>query len=65
MVELAVGFVKGVFDILKRFTAAVDRYKAVAVRGVVGGLQKGGLQMHWGARRNTTLKQLEAVDDAP
>ncbi|QSB39174.1 hypothetical protein JTY93_23680 [Pseudomonas hygromyciniae] len=40
VVELAVGFVKGVFDILKRFTAAVDRYKAVAVRGVVGGLQK-------------------------
>ncbi|MCF5097697.1 type IV secretion protein Rhs, partial [Pseudomonas gessardii] len=65
VVELAVGFVKGVFDILKRFMGAVERYKAVAVRGVVGGLKKGGLRMHWGARRNTTLKQVEAVDDAP
>ncbi|NMY23958.1 DUF6531 domain-containing protein, partial [Pseudomonas sp. WS 5410] len=65
VVDVAVGFVKGVFDILKRFMGAVDRYKTVAVRGVVGGLKKGGLQMHWGARRNTTLKQAEALDDAP
>ncbi|MEX5543942.1 hypothetical protein, partial [Pseudomonas poae] len=40
-------------------------YKAVAVRGVVGGLKRGTMQMRWRARRNAVLRQKEAVDDVP
>ncbi|MGY2141016.1 DUF6531 domain-containing protein, partial [Pseudomonas reactans] len=47
------------------FMQAVDRYKAVAVRGVVGGLKQGRLQMRWKARQNAVLKQAEHVDDVP
>ncbi|KAA8563548.1 putative deoxyribonuclease RhsC [Pseudomonas extremaustralis] len=65
MVKAAVGFVQGVLAILTKFMQAVDRYKAVAVRGVVGGLKQGTLQMRWRARQNTVLKQKEHVDDAP
>lgn len=65
MVKAAVVFVQGVLAILTKFMQAVDRYKAVAVRGVVGGLKQGTLQMRWRARQNTVLKQKEHVDDAP
>ncbi|MDP0965268.1 hypothetical protein Q6264_30870, partial [Klebsiella pneumoniae] len=41
ILKAAVGFVKGLLEILTRFMQAVDRYKAVAVRGVVGGLKQG------------------------
>ncbi|AZE69565.1 RHS repeat-associated core domain-containing protein [Pseudomonas synxantha] len=61
----AVGFVKGVLAILTKFMQAVDRYKAVAVRGVVGGLKQGTMQMRWKARQNAVLKQKERVDDVP
>ncbi|MFC6337602.1 type IV secretion protein Rhs [Pseudomonas sp. CCM 7891] len=63
--DAAKAFIDGIFSIIKRFMAAVDRYKAVAVRGTVNGLKKGGLQMHWGARQNTALKQIESIDDSP
>jgi RHS repeat-associated protein len=65
MVKAAVGFVQGVLAILTKFMQAVDRYKAVAVRGAVGGVKQGTLQMRWRARQNTVLKQKEHVDDAP
>ncbi len=61
----AVGFVKGLLEILSKFMQAVDRYKAVAVRGVVGGLKQGTMQMRWKARQNAVLKQKESVDDVP
>ncbi|MGY2323507.1 DUF6531 domain-containing protein, partial [Pseudomonas azotoformans] len=65
ILEAAVGFVRGLLGILTKFMQAVDRYKAVAVRGVVGGLKQGRLQMRWKARQNAMLKQVEPVDDVP
>ncbi|OPA83897.1 type IV secretion protein Rhs [Pseudomonas fluorescens] len=65
MLDAAVGFVEGLLKILTRFMLAVDRYKAVAIRGVVGGVKQGTLQMRWRARQNAVLKQTEHVDDAP
>ncbi|MHA4968083.1 RHS repeat-associated core domain-containing protein [Pseudomonas extremorientalis] len=65
ILEAAVGFVKGLLAILTKFMQAVDRYKAVAVRGVVGGLKQGTMQMRWKARQNAVLKQKEHVDDVP
>ncbi|WP_241495551.1 RHS repeat-associated core domain-containing protein, partial [Pseudomonas sp. FH1] len=58
-------FVRGLLGILTKFMQAVDRYKAVAVRGVVGGLKQGRLQIRWKARQNAVLKQAEPVDDVP
>ncbi|MFK9004573.1 type IV secretion protein Rhs, partial [Pseudomonas pergaminensis] len=63
ILEAAVGFVKGLLAILTKFMQAVDRYKAVAVRGMVGGLKQGTMQMRWKARQNAVLKQKEPVDD--
>ncbi|MBP1126325.1 MULTISPECIES: RHS repeat-associated core domain-containing protein [Pseudomonas] len=65
ILDAAVGFVKSVLAILSTFMQAVDRYKAVAIRGVVGGLRQGTLQMRWRARQNAVLRQKEAVDDVP
>ncbi|MBK5479556.1 RHS domain-containing protein [Pseudomonas sp. TH21] len=65
IVKAAVGFVQSVLEILTKFMRAVDRYKAVAVRGVVGGVKQGTLQMRWRARQNAVLKQKERVDDVP
>ncbi|NWD84856.1 hypothetical protein HX891_31270, partial [Pseudomonas reactans] len=65
ILEAAVGFVRGLLGILTKFMQAVDRYKAVAVRGVIGGLKQGRLQMRWKARENAVLKQAEPVDDVP
>ncbi len=65
MLDAAVGFVEGLLKILTRFMQTVDRYKAVAIRGVVGGVKQGTLQMRWRARQNAVLKQTEHVDDAP
>ncbi|PTC29101.1 type IV secretion protein Rhs [Pseudomonas aylmerensis] len=65
IVKAAVGFVQSVLEILTKFMQAVDRYKAVAVRGVVGGVKQGTLQMRWRARQNAVLKQKERVDDVP
>ena len=65
ILQSAVGFVTGVLTILTTFMRAVDRYKAVAVRGVVGGLKQGTVQMRWRARQNVVLTQKERVDDVP
>ena len=65
ILDAALEFVAGILTIIKSFMTAVDRYKAVAVRGVVSGLKKGGMQMRWGARKNTVLRQKEPVDDVP
>ncbi|MGY2376347.1 DUF6531 domain-containing protein, partial [Pseudomonas sp. SDO524_S393] len=65
LLKAAVGFIQNVLAILTTFMQAVDRYKAVAVRGVVGGLKQGRMQMRWKARQNAVLKQTEHVDDAP
>jgi RHS repeat-associated protein len=65
IMAMAIGFVESLFAILTRFMQAVDRYKAVAVRGVVGGLKQGTMQMRWRARQNAVLKQKEHVDDVP
>ncbi|MDG2967830.1 DUF6531 domain-containing protein, partial [Pseudomonas extremaustralis] len=65
ILEASVGFVKGMLEILTRFMQAVNRYKAVAIRGVVGGVKQGTLQMRWRARQNAVLKRKEHVDDAP
>ncbi|NVZ52399.1 RHS repeat protein [Pseudomonas sp. B6002] len=65
ILDAAVGFVKSLLAILTKFMHAVDRYKAVAVRGVVGGLKQGTMQMRWRARQNAVLKQKEHVDDVP
>ncbi|MGR3890659.1 RHS repeat domain-containing protein, partial [Pseudomonas sp. 1152_12] len=64
ILEAAVGFVRSLLAILTKFMQAVDRYKAVAVRGVVGGLKQGTMQMRWRARQNAVLKHKEHVDDA-
>ncbi|OPA89915.1 type IV secretion protein Rhs, partial [Pseudomonas fluorescens] len=65
ILQTAVSFVQGLLAILTKFMQTVDRYKAVAVRGVVGGLKQGTMQMRWRARQNAVLKQKERVDDAP
>ncbi|MGH8451474.1 DUF6531 domain-containing protein, partial [Pseudomonas sp.] len=65
LVDAVVGFVQSLLAILKSFMQAVDRYKAVAVRGVVGGLKQGRMQMRWRAQQNAVLKQKEHVDDVP
>ncbi|MCS4251446.1 RHS repeat-associated core domain-containing protein [Pseudomonas sp. BIGb0164] len=65
ILDAAVGFVKSLLAILTKFMQAVDRYKAVAVRGVVGGLKQGTMQMRWRARQNAVLTQKEHVDDVP
>ncbi|WP_426135222.1 RHS repeat-associated core domain-containing protein [Pseudomonas sp. PWP3-1b2] len=65
ILNAAVGFVRSLLGILTKFMQAVDRYKAVAVRGVVGGLKQGTMQMRWRARQNAVLKQKEHVDDVP
>ncbi|MFL1550889.1 RHS repeat-associated core domain-containing protein [Pseudomonas sp. D47] len=65
ILEAAVGFVRSLLAILTQFMQAVDRYKAVAVRGVVGGLKQGTMQMRWRARQNAVLKHKEHVDDVP
>ncbi|MEW5510960.1 DUF6531 domain-containing protein, partial [Pseudomonas antarctica] len=65
ILNAAVGFVRGLLGILTKFMQAVNRYKAVAVRGVVGGLKQGTMQMRWRARQNAVLKQKERVDDVP
>jgi RHS repeat-associated protein len=65
ILKAALGFIEALLKILTRFMQAVDRYKAVAVRGVVGGLKQGTMQMRWRARQNAVLKQKEPVDDVP
>jgi RHS repeat-associated protein len=63
--EATKAFVEGIFTIIQGFMAAVNRYKAVAVRGVVGGLKKGVMQMRWGPRQNAVIRQNMHVDDVP
>ena len=58
------GFVKAIFTLINNFMTYVDRYKKVAARGVAAGVKKGGMQLRWDAKRNTTLKQNEHHDDA-
>ena len=65
ILQAVLDFVQGLLEILTKFMQAVDRYKAVAVRGVVGELKQGTMQMRWKARQNAVLKQKEPVDDVP
>ncbi|TFY84042.1 RHS repeat protein, partial [Pseudomonas kairouanensis] len=65
ILQAALGFVQGLLEILTKFMQAVDRYKAVAIRAVVGELKQGTMQMRWKARQNAVLKQKEPVDDVP
>ncbi|MEB0188081.1 type IV secretion protein Rhs, partial [Pseudomonas sp. Bout1] len=65
IVEAAIQFVKGIFSVLQSFMGAVGRYKTVAVRGAVEGLKKGGVQMRWGPRQNSVIREKAHVDDAP
>ncbi|NWE40088.1 RHS repeat protein, partial [Pseudomonas yamanorum] len=65
IVEAAIEFVKGIFSVLQSFMGTVGRYKTVAVRGAVEGLKKGGVQMRWGPRQNTVVREKAHVDDAP
>ncbi|MHC8409187.1 RHS repeat-associated core domain-containing protein [Pseudomonas sp. Hz4] len=63
--EAAMGFVKSMVTIINNFMEYVDRYKAVAARGVAAGLKKGRMQLRWNGRKNTTLKKDEHHDDVP
>ncbi|WP_294739368.1 DUF6531 domain-containing protein, partial [uncultured Pseudomonas sp.] len=65
IVEAAIRFVKGIFSVLQSFMGTVGRYKTVAVRGAVEGLKKGGVQMRWGPRQNTVVREKAHVDDVP
>ncbi|MFY0731390.1 DUF6531 domain-containing protein, partial [Pseudomonas sp. NFX15] len=65
LLDGVLGFVKAIFGLVNQFIGYVDRYKAVAARGVAAGLKKGRMQLRWNAKRNTTLKQNEHHDDAP
>ncbi|MCJ8203541.1 DUF6531 domain-containing protein, partial [Pseudomonas sp. RGM2987] len=58
-------FIRAIFAVVNGFMGYVDRYKAVAARGIAAGVKKGRMQMRWGAQRNTTLKKHEPHDDAP
>uniref|UniRef100_UPI0021154699 DUF6531 domain-containing protein n=1 Tax=Pseudomonas sp. G(2018) TaxID=2502242 RepID=UPI0021154699 len=65
LINAVTRLVEALFSILNTFMGYVDRYKRIAARGVAAGLKKGRMQLRWNARNNTTLKKLEAHDDAP
>ncbi|MHC8407834.1 RHS repeat-associated core domain-containing protein [Pseudomonas sp. TMB3-21] len=65
ILSAVLGFVKAIFTIINNFMTYVDRYKAVAARGVAAGIKKGRMQLRWNAKRNTTIKQDEHFDNAP
>ncbi|WP_163001539.1 hypothetical protein, partial [Pseudomonas viridiflava] len=56
--------VTAMFGIVNGFVKYVDRYKAVAARGIAAGVNKGRMQLRWDARRNASLKKDEHHDDA-
>ncbi|WP_434648636.1 RHS repeat-associated core domain-containing protein [Pseudomonas sp. D1-2] len=58
-------FISAIFELVNGFMGYVDRYKAVAARGIAAGVKKGRMQLRWDAQRNTTLKKQEHHDDAP
>lgn len=57
--------VTAMFAIVNGFVKYVDRYKAVAARGIAAGVKKGRMQLRWDAKRNTSLKKDERHDDSP
>ncbi|WP_077048885.1 RHS repeat-associated core domain-containing protein, partial [Pseudomonas sp. KK4] len=65
LIRAVTRLVESLFSILKTFIDYVDRYKKIAARGVVAGLKKGRMQLHWKPRNNTTVKKEEPHHDAP
>ncbi|WP_448694907.1 RHS repeat-associated core domain-containing protein [Pseudomonas moraviensis] len=63
--NVAKRLVKALFSIINAFIGYVDRYKAVAARGIAAGVKKGRMQLRWDAKRNAMLKKDEPHDDAP
>ncbi|UST70884.1 RHS repeat-associated core domain-containing protein [Pseudomonas moraviensis] len=63
--NVAKRLVKALFSIIHAFIEYVDRYKAVAARGIAAGVKKGRMQLRWDAKRNAMLKKDEPHDDAP
>ncbi|MBV4484339.1 RHS domain-containing protein [Pseudomonas sp. SWRI153] len=63
--KVAKRLVKAMFTIVSVFIEYVDRYKAVAARGIAAGVKKGRMQLRWDAKRNASLKKDEPHDDAP
>ena len=64
LIRAVTRLVESLFSILKTFGDYVDRYKAVAARGVAAGMKKGRMQLRWKARNNTSLKKHESRDEA-
>ncbi|MGG7673941.1 DUF6531 domain-containing protein, partial [Pseudomonas sp. WC2] len=56
--------VTAMFGIVNGFVQYIDRYKAVAARGIAAGVNKGRMQLRWDAKRNASLKKDEHHDDA-
>ncbi|WP_285406520.1 RHS repeat-associated core domain-containing protein [Pseudomonas sp. FR229a] len=63
--NVAKRLVKALFSIINAFIGYVDRYKAVAARGIAAGVKKGRMQLRWDAKRNAMLQKDEPHDDAP
>ncbi|WP_159245292.1 RHS repeat-associated core domain-containing protein [Pseudomonas koreensis] len=63
--NVAKRLVKALFSIINAFIGYVDRYKAVAARGIAAGVKKGRMQLRWDAKRNAMLKKDEHHDDVP
>ncbi|MCC6076273.1 DUF6531 domain-containing protein, partial [Pseudomonas sp. GCM10022188] len=59
VVDAVVGFVKAVFGILEGVLDYIEKYRAVAARGIAGGVQRGPATLEWSARRNSTLREAE------
>ncbi|WP_338525188.1 RHS repeat-associated core domain-containing protein [Pseudomonas batumici] len=66
VIKAVTGFVESVFKIIKGFMEYVEKYTAVAARGVTTQMKKGLAQLRFDGKRNSTLEKAERPHhDAP
>ncbi|UZE09708.1 RHS repeat protein [Pseudomonas sp. B21-053] len=63
ILEAVTGFIKSVFNILKAFMEAIDKYKKVAARAAVGAFEKGKVKIGWGRQDHAKVREHEHHDD--
>jgi RHS repeat-associated protein len=63
ILEAVTGFIKSVFNILKAFMEAIDKYKKVAARAAVGAFEKGKVKIGWGRQDHAKVNTSEHLDD--
>ena len=60
LVDAVIGFVKSVFGILEGVLDYIEKYRVVAARGIASGVQRGKAELIWDARKNSTLREVDA-----